>query len=110
MGDAMIPLMHEQDFEHLANLFKAFIQLRLKLSPYKCQFFGDHLTYIKFMLKVGESSYTPIRDKCDAIINLQLPRSVDCILFCGLVNFLSPFLKDIMKHLIPIYKIKKNKL
>ena len=52
-----------------------------------------------------------LKDKqCDAIINLQTPKSVkDCRSFCGMVNFLSSFLKDLRKHLIPIYGTQKKK-
>ena len=76
-------------FEDLANFFTAWIRFGLKISPHKCQFFKEHLTCMgpTFTLKDGEPSYTPIREKCDTIINLQLPNSAKyCRSYCRLVS------------------------
>ncbi len=42
---------------------------------------------------------------------LNQPKSAqDCKSFCGVVNFLSMYLKDLQSHLIPIYELtKKNR-
>ena len=63
----------QQHIGDLANLFKAMIKFGLKISLHKCQFFRDQLTYITliFLLKDGKSSYTIIRERCNAIIELR---------------------------------------
>ena len=50
-----------------------------------------------------------MKDKCDSIRNLEPPKTVkDCRKFCGMVNFLATFLKDLQKHLVPIYNLTKK--
>ena len=94
----MVFSRRDQHFEDLSNLLKVLI----KFTPPIPVFFKDLLTYIvfTFMLKLGKQSYTPMREKCYTIINLQLPKLVkDCISFCGMVKFLPSFLQDLRKHL-----------
>ena len=101
-----------QYFEDFANLFKAFIKCGLEISPYKYQLFKDHSTYMGliFMLKDVKPLCTLMKIKCSAIINFKPPKLVkNCWSFCGMVNLLSSFLKDLRKHLKPIYELKKNK-
>ena len=51
------------------------------------------------MLKEGTSSYTLIKEKYDAFINMKLPKSVKgCHKFSGMIDFQSFFLKDLRKH------------
>ena len=48
-------------------------------------------------------------DKCDAIHNMKAPKSVkECHTFCGMVNFLSTFCKNLRQLLIPIYELTKK--
>ena len=57
----------------------------------------------------GRPSITPMRDKCEAIRHLDPPKTVqDCRKFCGMVNFLATFLKDLQKILIPIYNLTRT--
>ena len=64
---------------------------------------------IQFLIQNGRPSFTPMKDKCDAIQNLELPKTVcDCRKFCGMVNFLATFLKDLQKILIPIYNLTRK--
>ena len=112
MDDAMVFTRKEQPLGDLANLFKALVKFLLKISPYTYQFFRDQLTYmgLTFMLKDGKLSYTPMREKCAAIIKLKLPKSVEyCKSFCSIVTFLSSFFKNLRKHLILIYGLQKKK-
>ena len=51
----------------------------------------------------------PMKDKCEAIRCLDPPKTVqDCRKFCGMVNFLATFLKDLQKILIPIYNLTRK--
>ena len=50
-----------------------------------------------------------MKDKCEAIRRLDPPKTVrDCRKFCGMVNFLATFLKDLQKILIPIYNLTQK--
>lgn len=72
-------------------------------------FFIGHLTYICFLFKLKDekTKYTTMRKKFDAIIKLKPPKHVkDWRSFCGMVNYLSSFLKDLKKNLIPIYEMQ----
>ena len=53
--------------------------------------------------------YTPLKDRCDAIRNLESPKTLrQTRAFCGMVNFLSSFLPNLCRLLIPIYDLQKK--
>ena len=53
--------------------------------------------------------YTPLKDKCDAIRNLESPKTLrQTRAFCGMVNFLSSFLPNLHRLLILIYDLQKK--
>ena len=45
------------------------------ISPHKCQFFKKKIVYMGLEFQVDDSKvcYTPLKDKCDAIRNLDSP-------------------------------------
>ena len=111
MDDILIFSTKEQHWEDLANLFQVLTKFGLKISPHKCQLFRDKLIYmgLEFLIKNGTAHYTAMRDKCDAIRNMKAPKSVkECHTFCGMVNFLSTFCKNLRQLLIPIYELTKK--
>ena len=111
MDDILIFSTKEQHWEDLANLFEVLIHFGLKISPHKCQLFRDKLVYmgLEFLIKDGTAHYTAMRDKCDAIRNMKAPKSVkECPFFCGMVNFLSTFCKNLRQLLIPVYELTKK--
>ena len=111
MDDILIFSTKEQHWEDLANLFQVLIRFGLKISPHKCQLFRDKLVYmgLEFLIKDGTAHYTAMRDKCDTIRNMKAPKSVkECRTFCGMVNFLSTFCKNLRQLLIPIYELTKK--
>ena len=64
---------------------------------------------LEFLIKDGTTHYTAMQDKCDAIRNMKAPKSVkECRTFCGMVNFLSTFCKNLRQLLIPIYELTKK--
>ena len=100
-----------QHWEDLVNLFQVLIRFGLKISPHKCQLFRDKLVYmgLEFLIKDGTAHYTAMRDKCGTIRNMKAPKSVkECRTFCGMVNFLSTFCKNLRQLLIPIYELTKK--
>ena len=96
----------------MANLFQVLIRFALKISQHNFpQLFRDKLVYmgLEFLIKDGTAHYTAMRDKCDAIHNMKAPKSVkECRTFCGMVNFLSTFCKNLRQLLIPIYELTKK--
>ena len=58
---------------------------------------------------LNENIHIEIKDKCDAIRNLELPKTPrQTRAFCGMVNFLSSFLPNLCRLLIPIYDLQKK--
>ena len=56
-----------------------------------------------------EVCYTPLKDKCEAIPNLDSTKTLkQTRAFCGMVNFLSSFLPNLRRLLIPICDLKKK--
>ena len=100
-------LVHSKFRDHvidLRNLFQSLLDHGLKISPKKCQFFRTSLIYMgfKFLIENGRPSFTPMKDKCDAIRRLERPKTIkDCRKFCGMVNFLATFLKTLAKTFSP---------
>ena len=112
MDDILIFSTKEQHWEDLDNLFKVLVKYGLKISPHKCQLFRNELVYmgLQFIVKDGVAHYTAMKEKCDAIHNMQTPKSVkECRTFCGMVNFLSTFCKNLKELLIPIYDFTKKR-
>ena len=114
MDDCLVHSKFDDHMEDLKNLFQSLLDHGLKISPKKCQFFRTSLVYMgfQFLIDNGRPSFTPMKDKCEAIRKLEPPKTVqDCRKFCGMVNFLATFLQDLQKHLVPIYNLtKKNTL
>ena len=57
----------------------------------------------------GIPHITPVKSRVDATVKLDPPKSPkNCKQFCGMVNYLSMFLKDLQTKLIPIYHLTKK--
>ena len=64
---------------------------------------------LEFQIQKDKVWYTPLKDKCDAIRNLESPKTLrQTRAFCGMVNFLSSFLPNLHRLLIPIYDLQKK--
>ena len=111
MDDTFIHSTAEEHMDDLMDLFKVLRKCGLKLSPHKCQFFKKKIVYmgLEFQVQGDKVSYTPLKDKCDAIRNLESPKTLrQTRAFCGMVNFLSSFLPNLRRLLIPIYDLQKK--
>ena len=77
MDDTFIHSTAEERMDHLMDLFKVLRKYGLKLSPHKCQFFKKKIVYmgLEFQIQGDKVYYTPLKDKCDAIRNLESPDS-----------------------------------
>ena len=110
MDDTFIHFTNQEHMDDLMDLFKVLQKYGLKISPHKCQFFKKKLVYmgLEFQVKDSKVCYTPLKDKCEAIRNLESPKTLkQTRAFCGMVNFLSSFLPNLRHLLIPIYDLQK---
>ena len=97
--------------KHLTDLFKALIRNGLKISPRKCKLFKTSLVSMGHQVSIidGIPHITSVKSRVDAIVKLDPPKSPkNCKQFCGMVNYLSMFLKDLQTKLIPIYHLTKK--
>ena len=107
----MVHSRMKDHLHHLIDLFKALIRNGLKISPKKRQLFRKKLVYIGHTLLIqdGRPQITPLKTRTEAILKLDPPKTVkNCKQFCGMVNFLSIFLKDLQLILAPIYQLTKK--
>ena len=103
MDDTFIHSTAEEHMDDHMDLFKVLRKYGLKLSPHKCQFFKNKIVYmgLEFQVQGDKVCYTPLKDKCDAIRNLESPKTLrQTRAFCGMVNFLSSFLPNLCRLLI----------
>ena len=111
MDDCLVFSKKFDHLKHLTNLFKALIRNGLKISPRKCKLFKTSLVYMGHQVNIidGIPHITPVKSRVDAIVKLDPPKSPkNCKQFCGMVNYLSMFLKDLQTKLIPIYHLTKK--
>ena len=111
MEDTFIHSTAEEHIDNLMDLFKVLRKYGLKISPHKCQFFKKKIVYmgLEFQIQKDKVCYTPLKDKCDAIRNLESPKTLrQTRAFCRMVNFLSSFLPNLRRLLIPIYDLQKK--
>ena len=87
MDDTFTHLTAEEHMDDLIDLFKVLRKYGLKLSPHKCQFFKKKMG-LEFQIQEDKVCYTPLKDKSDAIRNLESPKTLrQTRAFCGMVNF-----------------------
>ena len=70
-----------------------------------------HLVYLGnvFHIEDGVITITPMKSRIEAIQKLEHPTRVKgCKSFCGVVNYLSLFCKDLQKILKPIYELTRK--
>ena len=106
MDDTFIHSTAEEHMDDLIDLFKVLRKYGLKLK-----FFKKKIVYmgLEFQIQEDKVCYTPLKDKCDAIRNLELPKTLrQTRAFCGMVNFLSSILPNLRRLLIPIYDLQRK--
>ena len=111
MDDCLVFSKKYDYLKHLTDLFKALIRNGLKISPRKCKLFKTSLVYMGHQVSIidGIPHINPVKSRVDAIVKLDPPKSPkNCKQFCGMVNYLSMFLKDLQTKLIPIYHLTKK--
>ena len=111
MDDCLVFSEKKTHLKHLTNQFKALIRNKLKISPRKCKLFKKCLVYMGHQVTIIDNiaHITPVKSRVEAIVKLDPPKSPkNCKQFCGMVNYLSMFLKDLQTKLIPIYHLTKK--
>ena len=98
MDDTFIHSMKGEHMDDLMDLFKILRKYELEISPHKCQFFKKKIVYmgLEFQIRDCKVCYIPLKDKCEAIRNLESPKTLKQMrAICGMVNFLSSFLPNL---------------
>ena len=111
MDDTCKLLTADEHMDNLMDLFKVLGKYGLKISSHKCQFFRKKIVCmgLEFQLEDDKVSYAPLKDKGKAIQNLDSPKTLkQTRTFCGMVSFLSSFLPNLIRLLIPIYDLQKK--
>ena len=111
MDDTFIHSTAEEHMDDLLDLFKVLHKYDLKISPHKCQFFKKKIVYVglEFQVEDDKVCYTPLKDKCEAIHNLDSPQNIEkdkSFLWYGQVPIF--ILPDLRRLLIPIYDLQKK--
>ena len=107
-------LIHSKLNDHMSlviKLLKALIRNGLKISPKKCQLFKTNLVYMGHTMIIDEGlpKLKPLKTRVEAILKLEPPKTIkDCRSFCGMINYLSIYLKDLQTKLIPIYHLTRK--
>ena len=111
MDNTFVHSTEEEHMDDLMELFKVLLKYGLKISLHKCKFYKTKIVYmgLKFQVKDDKICYTPLKDKCEAIQNLDSPRTLkQTRAFCGMVNLLSSFYQTCNDYLY-IYMICTKK-
>ena len=98
LDDTFIHSTAEEHMDDPLDLLKVLRKYGLKISPHKCQFFKKMIVYMGLEFQVDDDKvyYTPLKDKCEVIRNLDSPKTLKQMrAFCGMVNFLSSFLSNL---------------
>ena len=77
MHDMFIHSTAEEHMDDLLDPLKVLQKYGLKISPHKCQFFKK-IVYmgLEFQVDYDKVCYTPLKDKCKAIRNLDSPKTL----------------------------------
>ncbi len=111
MDDYLIHSKWKDHITELICLFCVLIKYGLKISPKKCQFFRTRLVYMghNILIQDGRPCITPCKSCINVINAITTPKTPkDCHSFCGMVNFLGSFIKNLQTKLIPIYALTKK--
>ena len=111
MDDLLIHSSRKLHFGLIEKLLQGLCLHGLKLSPKKSQLFKTELTYMGnvFTIDNCRMMIKPLRTRLEAIERYSHPKTVkECKSFCGVINYLSLFCKDLQKRLHPIYHLTRK--
>ena len=113
VDDILVHSKFDDHLDRLEDLLKVLIKNGLKISPKKAQLFREKVTYmgIEISYEKGHPTMRPTKSKVEAIQKITALETIqDVRSFCGMVNFIQMFVKNIQFTLDPIYKLlKKNR-
>ena len=111
MDDLLIHSTKAAHWKLFEQLLQSMCKNGLRLSPKKCQLFQTKLTYMgnEFNINKRTMTVTLLRTRTEAIAKIPTPRTPkQCKSFCGVVNYLSLFCKDLQKLLKPIVELTRK--
>ena len=113
MDDLLLFSKDQNDhFAHVETILKALQENGLKISPSKAKLFRKEVVYMghKMIIQHGKPAITPLRERTEAIRNLQLPDTKRKLKgFIGKVSYLSMYLPHLQILLQPLHKIASKK-
>ena len=63
------------------------------------------------LIKENAICITPLRSRIDAMQRLEPPKTPgECKMFCGLINYLSMYLKNLWRNLIHIHNLTRKRV
>ena len=111
MDDCLVHSNKQFHAKHLGALFQALINQGLKISPRKCQFFKNNISYMGSKMEITKEgiTITPLRTRIEAIAKLLPPTNIrECRMICGVVNYVAMFLPYVRQVLKPIYQLTRK--
>ena len=99
----------EQLIPNLRPIFKCLRRSGLKLSPEKCVFGSEKVSFLGNV--ITKEGLRPEKDKIENFLrNLEIPKSVKQVKrLIGFIQFFRSFIPNLNEHLIPFYKLlRKN--
>ena len=100
---------NQLNIPNLRLIFKCLRRSGLKLSPEKCVFGSEKLSFLGNV--ISKEGLRPEKDKIEKFLrNLEIPKSVKQVKrLIGFLQFFRSFIPNLNEHLIPFYKLlRKN--
>lgn len=97
----------EEHLNSLRKVLERFRKFNLKVSPNKCEFFKQSITFLGH--EINADNYKPNRINVDAIVNLPTPRNVgDVRRFIGMSGFFRKFLPNFSEIAEPLTRFTRK--
>ena len=111
MDDLMLPWFKGQSHGFVQEPVGITHSTWIKAVPWEMSAFHETCGIFRnvFHIEDGVITITPMKSRIKAIQKLEHPTTVKgCKSFCGVVNYLSLFCKDLQKILKPIYELTRK--
>ena len=103
----------QSHFVHLQSIFRALISHGLRISPKKCNFFKNSVTYMGHRISIdpnGTACIQPLADRCAALSKTKPPTSAKEVKrFVGAVNYVSSFFPHVQTILKPLHRLSRKR-
>ena len=111
MDDLLLFGRAKNHMDLIENLLDTCIELGLKISPKKCQFFVKEMLYLGNLFQILKNRITvrPLKSRTEAIRNQKCPKTAkDIQRFCGAATYLSMFCPNLQNILKPLRQLTRK--